>query len=212
MDLPRWNACTLEPNFFLRWIECHYSLGSYLQIVAVVIAIAGAALITKWSTERTVKPILDEMRGRAKVAVYRLLPAVASIRAALVRVRLVYDQTDGGMKLAAADKLSEAVEFLRIDTVFPVDVLSELHVLEDKTSEDVAQLYFYLTRYNDFIDRNVPLLRSFDSRARGDFSKKFERLFAALESIANESWHLLQAARPKTQDVKAGPFFLRRRP
>lgn len=47
-----WNACTLEPNSVVRWMECHPGTGSYIQafggIAALVLSIVGMVLL--WRT------------------------------------------------------------------------------------------------------------------------------------------------------------------
>lgn len=37
-----WDACTLEPFFLLRWIECHPSLAGYIQAIGTVLAVGVA--------------------------------------------------------------------------------------------------------------------------------------------------------------------------
>ena len=44
MELPRWDACTMEPRALLRWIECHPGLAGYIQAVGVVATVALALL------------------------------------------------------------------------------------------------------------------------------------------------------------------------
>jgi hypothetical protein len=34
-----WDACTMEPNSILRWVECHPGLAGYLQALGVVAAV-----------------------------------------------------------------------------------------------------------------------------------------------------------------------------
>ncbi len=190
-----WDACLLEQFAPLRWIECHSALGNYVQIAGVVAAIVGSAWLTKWSTERTLQPILDERRGRAKVIVYRLLPPIAEVKATIVRIRLAYEQTNGGMMLASENRLTEAIYYFRIDTTLPTDVLADLHVLDDAVSEEVAQLYFYLSQFNEFVDRNLPHLAEYDVATRERFAEHFETLLSAVEVLASNSWDILQRAR-----------------
>jgi hypothetical protein len=170
-------------------------VAQWVQAIGSILAILATGILTWWATNRTLQPILDEKKGRAKVLIYRLLPPIARIKSTTVRVRQAYDQTEGGMLLVAAGRLEEAAYFFRIDTILPTDVLSDLHVLSDALSENVAQLYFYLSQYNDFIDRNVPLMRGLDSEGRQNFSEKFEVLFQAIDSLAGKCWQLLQSAR-----------------
>jgi hypothetical protein len=42
-----WDACTMEPNAWLRWLECHPGLAGYLQTIGAVIAI-GVAVASPW--------------------------------------------------------------------------------------------------------------------------------------------------------------------
>jgi hypothetical protein len=112
-----------------------------------------------------------------------------------VRVREVYKQTEGGMMLAAERRLDQAVYYFRIDTVLPTEVLDSIHVLDEETGETVAQLYYYLDQYNEFVDRNVPLLRDLDGDGRSKFSAVFETLIGAVEKLSDDSWKLLQKAR-----------------
>jgi hypothetical protein len=190
-----WNACTQEPSAWLRWVECHVAFGSYLQAIGVVAAVFGSAWITRAATRASLKPVLDERAGRARTIVYRLLPPVNRIAATTVRIKKVYEQTEGGMMLAASGRLEDAVYYLRIDTVLPGDVLDGLQVLSQETAETVAQLYYYLDQYNDFIDRNVPLLRSLDGAGRAEFDQTYKDLFDAVEMLAKKAADQLQNAR-----------------
>lgn len=191
-----WDACLHEPNWLLRWTECHPAFGGYLQAAGVVLALIGSALFTWWS----LAPSRTERRGRARVIIYRLLPSVRDICATCVRVRRAFDQSEAGMLLATTNRLEEAVRYFTIDAPLPDDTLPELHVLNDELAHEIAQLHYYLAAYNEFIRMNVPLLRSFDGDARGRFIDTFDDLFGAVESLANNSFGMLQQARPKTTD------------
>lgn len=50
-----WDACTQEPNSWLRWIECHPGLAGYLQALGVILAVVIAFLspqIAGWYAKR----------------------------------------------------------------------------------------------------------------------------------------------------------------
>jgi hypothetical protein len=188
-----WDACVQEPWIFLRWLECHPALAGYLQFVGVFVAIFGSAWIAIRTTRLTLQPTRMERAGRARVLTYRLLSIVTDIQQTTVRVREIVRQTEHGFLLAAAGQLDVAEWSFRIDAQIPADILSELHVLDGPVSEDIAQLHYCHSRYNDFVHRNVPLLRSYDALRRKQFIETFDTLFGAVESLATKSQGLLKA-------------------
>src|SRR5271168_1205969 len=74
-----WDACTIEPNSWLRWIECHPGLAGYVQAVGVVgtlmLALLGppVAQLIEFVRER-------RARNKTTISVARsLLPYVNSM-------------------------------------------------------------------------------------------------------------------------------------
>jgi hypothetical protein len=186
-----WDACTMEPSGLLRWFECHPALGGYVQLVGVMLAVIASALIAKW----TLRPVYGEKTARAKVLIYRLLPPVTAIKSTTVRIRKAFEQTESGFLLAAAGQIEQAVWIFSVDAKLPLDSLSDLHVLDDKLAEAIAQLHYYLSQYNEFVRLNVPLMRALDGDAREKFTATFDTLLSAVEGLSAEGLELLQKAR-----------------
>ncbi|HTW34840.1 MAG TPA: hypothetical protein VMD53_09495 [Rhizomicrobium sp.] len=49
-----WDACTFEPNSWLRWVECHPGLAGYIQAIgtigAILVAILAPVIATQWQS------------------------------------------------------------------------------------------------------------------------------------------------------------------
>lgn len=195
MDRIVWAACTDDPNVWMKNLECHPGFAAYLQVVGVIVAILGTALITYWATKTALKPTLVERQRRAKVLVYRLLPGVADIVSTCARVRLIYQQTERGSLLANVQPTEQAVWAVRIDAQIPVEALSEMHVLDEGTAETVARLHYYLSRYNEFVRLNVPMLSALDGEGRTRFEETFDTLLSTVEHLAREANSQLLRAR-----------------
>jgi len=164
---------------------------------AALAAILGSAATALCSALMMLGPQRLERNERAKVLTYRLLPAVVDIHQTAVRVRKAAEETNYGMMLADAGQLEMAEWSFRIDAQIPSDIMSELHVLPGETAVDVGRLYYCEARYNDFIHRNVPHLRSCDANARNKFVQTFDDLFDLVESLASSLERQLLAQREK---------------
>jgi hypothetical protein len=70
MDRSIWAACIDDPNVWMKNLECHPGFAAYLQVLGVIVAIFGTALITYWSTKAALQPALQERQRRARVLVY----------------------------------------------------------------------------------------------------------------------------------------------
>jgi hypothetical protein len=81
MGMAGWDACTEEPNRWLRWIECHPGFASWLQaggtIVAIAIAIAIPLILRlreeRYQRRQYVELVADALRSIALTA-YTIRP------------------------------------------------------------------------------------------------------------------------------------------
>jgi hypothetical protein len=146
-----WDACTLEPNAVLRWIECHPSAAGWAQafgtFVAVLVAIAVPA-IGRYLESTAIKA---DRADRSRQFVTNLLPYIGAIR-------LAADQTKFNLeKLAALPENSPAVpdalRAVRIE-LSPVatDALLRMHDFDPNVTRPISNLIAVATTFNGTVD------------------------------------------------------------
>lgn len=88
-----WNACTLEPNALLRWIECHSSLGGYIAAVGTIAAVFSAI----WTSRQALRFEGDRNSARARIVAFRLTPLAIDIDNSAKRALTYAEQSNYGL-------------------------------------------------------------------------------------------------------------------
>lgn len=79
-----WDACTLEPNVVMRWMECHPSVTGFAATILGLLVAAGVPLLL-WRRDLSEKAKEKRLSSRAFAAA--LLAPIAQIKLDVPRVR-----------------------------------------------------------------------------------------------------------------------------
>jgi hypothetical protein len=79
MNAPRWDACTMDPHHWMRFIECHPGFASYIQAAVVSVTLLGAIFYPplRLAYEKWLRAY--SRKKEAKRYAYSLLPEVETI-------------------------------------------------------------------------------------------------------------------------------------
>lgn len=186
-----WDACTLEPNALLRWIECHPATAAWAQAIGIVVTIAATAVIARWSILSEKTRAREEKEGRALVLAARLAPVVYELESACFRtLRFIADNASGFDMVQDIKGVEIA---LRIPISLPDDVLPRLDALNANDAGIIGALHHSLWRYNSFVEAEVPKLRMMNGEERAAYSEQLDSNLAAVTVMANATSRALAA-------------------
>jgi hypothetical protein len=174
-----WNACTMEPNATLRWLECHPGLGGHLGAVMTV-SVAAVAL---WVSVMTLRREGKHRKALALALAYRLMPSTIFLLADVQRIIAYLDSDEFqlgimvGVEAADADRLGHGA--------LPAGAMDRIDVLPFGIAADVGQLEQFLANFDRVVKSGLgPPIRS-DVKARLAWETSLRENLRAIEHCAS---------------------------
>ena len=191
-----WDACTQDPNWIIRQIECHPGSASWVQAIFSVVAIVAAVWLARADGRRRTVEEAQDRRRRAETLALRLLPYVVRLQNSLQQIDRINVHKDYG--LAAALQNPEAtVHAYIIPTLGERSFFADLAVLKMDISADVAKLINITDDYASYVVEAVPRLKDAPeaehSAYRMDMARKFEAISNTVTALRPKLETLMQS-------------------
>jgi hypothetical protein len=183
-----WNACTMEPNSILRWIECHPAFVGWAQTVALIATILVMLVISRTSARDARLLVAEQRLIRARATAIRMAPVIADIYRYCKRAREFSLAYDHGLEMQQDLKTVESTLHIPVD--LPKDVLLQLDAFEPDAATALSFLFQSVWRYNSFVEIQVPLLRTFDATKRSEYAGELGVRLERVEKFANNSYNI----------------------
>jgi hypothetical protein len=183
-----WDACTNEPNAWLRWMECHPGFSGYVQAAGVILTVAGAvfgpplkASYERWKYRRA-------LRSNSDAFALSRQSLVEAMRGSIGR-RLTY------MQSRAVD-ISEPY----ITGYFGVEIPGALDtsLMRDTTGLDVERLDFLFSFVEHVRDYNNAAFKLFEIADKAERDGEQNELVSQLELLQAESDAVLKTIRDRS--------------
>ena len=191
-----WNACTQEPNAWLRWIECHLGVAGFVQAIGTILAVVAAVIIASAQSRTSVK--VERERENAKRAADRKSAHILALRLASILVdiegdlaaamKITASLTSMGMPLSQA--LDEVLTVILIREHWDEAIFARFDLLPAKAATTTAHLLYSVSRYN----QKTRTLLDFIAKHGGSLEiaqTKFAKNQAGIGTDLNESMRLL---------------------
>jgi len=152
--MPRWDACTLEPNLWLRWIECHPALAGYLQTIGTIAAVSAAIAIPLLIRNADKAAARDNLRNRSKTFAVSLLGSFAAPALDFPRMKAALNV----LKSHDANWPGTPDALRRVQITLPTALLDAQKILPEYDQEIVGPLSTAITAavsYNTTVDGYV---------------------------------------------------------
>jgi hypothetical protein len=146
--MPGWDACTLEPNVAIRWIECHPS-GTIA--IATVLGLAGAALVPLFIWRQDHSQRKKELIQASESFAAALLVPFSAVRGDISRVRSMLDL------LARKSSTDPAITTVMDEChlIVPTEVplaMRELYRFDNSVVAPIRSSVTAVTAYNVSVD------------------------------------------------------------
>jgi hypothetical protein len=186
-----WDACTQDPNWIIRQIECHPGSASWVQAVFSVVAIVAAVWLARQDGRRRQMDEAADRRRRASTLALRLFPYVVRLENSLQQIGRINVHQDFG--LATALKNPEAaIHAFTIPTLGERTFFADLAFLEMDVSADVAKLINMTDDYASFVVEAIPRLSVAPEAEYSVYKSYMARKIAAIRAV-------LDSLRPKLE-------------
>jgi hypothetical protein len=170
-----WEACSSEPNFWLRWMECHPGLGGYFTLLGVIAAI--------WVGRGTIRAENKRVAARGRVVAYRLAPVIVMIKGEVDRARALL--TEGKRPGVTLPSIQNFLSNLIVSTQIPADIFGESWTLPDYISSATAQLQSVLEDHARVVNELALTIVMWDTEARSGAANRLELSLDRLGRLAN---------------------------
>lgn len=199
-----WDACTQDPHWLVRQIECHPGSAGWAQAFGTLVAIGFAYWLGRKQMLET-RRIDDERRtAKAKALALLFAPHLADVILELRRIQDVINRNEHGMALITP--VISTHESAVISMSFRVsrydELLLRVDALPAHAATLVVQLFNYIGDFNDFVDEFLPLSRRFNGDERAAFVEDIDKKFNGIEALVRPTKDALDAI---TSEISARP-------
>ena len=191
-----WDACTQDPTWIIRQIECHPGSASWVQAIFSVVAIVAAVWLARADGRRRQVDEAADRRRRASTLALRLIPYVVRLQNSLQQIERINIHQDYGLT-AALKNPEAAIHAFTVPTLGERTFFADLAVLEVDVSADVANLINMTDDYASFVAEAVPRLSEAPEAEypvyKNDMARKIEAIRAVLNSLRPKLEALMQS-------------------
>jgi hypothetical protein len=189
-----WDACTQDPHWLFRQIECHPATASWVQAILIVATIIVTAAVAQWSIQNERQRARQDRQARAAVLALRLLPPIMELRIDCNSIDAFMAAKNCGLE--EMHDIKGAEYSLQVNCSLPDDIPEKLDSLEAADARIIGTLYHSLWRYKTFVATNVPKLRTMNGLEREAYVLNLKSNFGALETMVDAAISLTRHLAP----------------
>jgi hypothetical protein len=181
-----WDACTQDPNWIIRQIECHPGSASWVQAIFSVVAIVAAVWLARADGRRRRVDEAADRKRRASTLALRLIPYVVRLQNSLQQIQRVNIHRDYGLAMALKNP-EAAVHAFTMPTLGERTFFADLAFLEMDVSAEVAKLINLTDDYASFVAEAIPRLSEEPEAQypayKNDMARRIEAISVTLNAL-----------------------------